>query len=252
MKSAMRWTALILGGLVALSVTVSARAAEVSVAVAANFTEPAKEIAAAFQKATGNTLALSFGPSGGFYAQISHGAPFEVFLSADDERPKKLEADGFAVPGTRFPYAVGRLVLYSRTPGLTDAGEAALKSGRFERLAIADPAAAPYGEAAIETMRRLGVYEAIKLKVVQGASIAQAFQFVSTGAAEVGFVAQSQVVALKGGSRWLVPERLHAPILQDAVLLKPGAADPAARAFLAFLRSPAAVTIIRRYGYEVR
>ena len=252
MKSAMRWTALILGGLVALSVTVSARAAEVSVAVAANFTEPAKEIAAAFQKTTGNTLALSFGPSGGFYAQISHGAPFEVFLSADDERPKKLEADGFAVPGTRFPYAVGRLVLYSRTPGLTDAGEAALKSGRFERLAIADPAAAPYGEAAIETMRRLGVYEAIKLKVVQGASIAQAFQFVSTGAAEVGFVAQSQVVALKGGSRWLVPERLHAPILQDAVLLKPGAADPAARAFLAFLRSPAAVTIIRRYGYEVR
>ena len=252
MKAAMRWTALILGGLVALSVTVSARTAEVSVAVAANFTEPAKEIAAAFQKTTGNTLALSFGPSGGFYAQISHGAPFEVFLSADDERPKKLEADGFAVPGTRFPYAVGRLVLYSRTPGLTDAGEAALKSGRFERLAIADPAAAPYGEAAIETMRRLGVYEAIKLKVVQGGSIAQAFQFVSTGAAEVGFVAQSQVVALKGGSRWLVPERLHAPILQDAVLLKPGAADPAARAFLAFLRSPAAVTIIRRYGYEVR
>ena len=252
MKSAMRWTALILGGLVALSVTVSASAAEVSVAVAANFTEPAKEIAAAFQKTTGNTLALSFGPSGGFYAQISHGAPFEVFLSADDERPKRLEADGFAVPGTRFPYAVGRLVLYSRTPGLTDAGEAVLKSGRFERVAIADPAAAPYGEAAIETMRRLGVYEAIKLKVVQGASIAQAFQFVSTGAAEVGFVAQSQVVALKGGSRWLVPERLHAPILQDAVLLKPGAADPAARAFLAFLRSPAAVTIIRRYGYEVR
>ena len=252
MKAAMRWTALILGGLVALSVTVSARTAEVSVAVAANFTEPAKEIAAAFQKTTGNTLALSFGPSGGFYAQISHGAPFEVFLSADDGRPKKLEADGFAVPGTRFPYAVGRLVLYSRTPGLTDAGEAALKSGRFERLAIADPAAAPYGEAAIETMRRLGVYEAIKLKVVQGGSIAQAFQFVSTGAAEVGFVAQSQVVALKGGSRWLVPERLHAPILQDAVLLKPGAADPAARAFLAFLRSPAAVTIIRRYGYEVR
>ncbi len=238
--------------LAALSALGSARAAEVSVAVAANFTEPAKEIAAAFQKASGNTLSLSFGPSGGFYAQISHGAPFEVFLSADNERPKQAEAEGFAVPGTRFTYAVGRLVLYSRTLRLVDAKGEVLKGGRFDHLAIADPKAAPYGQAAVETMTKLGVYDALKPKIVQGASIAQAYEFTATGAAELGFVAQSQVIKIDGGSRWTVPEALHTPIVQDAVLLKSGAADPAAKAFLAFLRSPTAVAIIRRYGYEVR
>ena len=229
-----------------------ALAAEVSVAVAANFTEPAKEIAAAFQKASGDSVALSFGPSGGFYAQISHGAPFEVFLSADDERPKKAEAEGFAMPGTRFTYAVGRLVLYSRTPGLVDGAGEVLKTGRFDKLSIADPGAAPYGLAAVETMTRFGVYDRLKPRIVQGASIAQAYEFVATGAAELGFVAQSQVIKVPGGSRWLVPESLHTPIVQDAVLLKPGAADPAAKAFLAFLKSPAAKEIIRRYGYDVR
>ena len=242
-----------LGAVLVCSVLAApALAAEVSVAVAANFTEPAKEIAAAFQKATGNSLALSFGPSGGFYAQISHGAPFEVFLSADDERPKKAEAEGFAVPGSRFTYAVGRLALYSKTPGLVDGAGEVLKAGRFDKLSIADPGAAPYGLAAVETMTKLGVYDRLKPKVVQGASIAQAYEFVATGAAELGFVAQSQVIKIPGGSRWLVPESLHTPIVQDAVLLKPGAADPAAKAFLAFLKSPAAREIIRRYGYDVR
>jgi molybdate transport system substrate-binding protein len=235
-----------------LTLAAVAHALEVSVAVAANFTEPAKEIAAAFQKATGNTAALSFGPSGGFYAQISHGAPFEVFLSADDERPKKAEAEGFAVPGTRFTYAVGRLVLYSKSPGLVDDKGAVLASDRFQKLAIADPGAAPYGEAAIETLTRLGLYNRLKPKIVQGSSIAQAYEFTATGAAELGFVAQSQVIRTPGGSRWLVPENLHAPIVQDAVLLKPGAGDPAAKAFLAFLKSPAAIQIIKRYGYDVR
>jgi molybdate transport system substrate-binding protein len=243
-------------GLAALTLSLTlaavAHALEVSVAVAANFTEPAKEIAAAFQKATGNTAALSFGPSGGFYAQISHGAPFEVFLSADDERPKKAEAEGFAVPGTRFTYAVGRLVLYSKSPGLVDDKGAVLASDRFQKLAIADPGAAPYGEAAIETLTRLGLYDRLKPKIVQGSSIAQAYEFTATGAAELGFVAQSQVIRTPGGSRWLVPENLHAPIVQDAVLLKPGAGDPAAKAFLAFLKSPAAIQIIKRYGYDVR
>ncbi len=236
----------------ALSMTAPARAAEVSVAVAANFTEPAKAIGAAFQRATGNALALSFGPSGGFYAQISHGAPFEVFLSADDERPKKAEAEGFAVPGTRFTYAIGRLVLYSRTSGLVDDHGGVLKGGRFDKLAIADPGAAPYGAAAIQTMTALGVYDGLKPKIVQGASIAQAYEFTATGAAELGFVAQSQVIKVTGGSRWLVPESLHAPIVQDAVLLKPGAGDPAAKAFMAFLKTPAAREIIKRYGYDVR
>jgi molybdate transport system substrate-binding protein len=227
-------------------------ASEVSVAVAANFTEPAKEIGAAFQKATGNTLALSFGPSGGFYTQISHGAPFEVFLSADAERPAKAEAEGFAVPGTRFTYAVGRLVLYSKTSGLVDGAGAVLKAGRFEHLSIADPKTAPYGAAAIETMTKLGVYEGLKPKIVQGASIAQAYEFTATGAAELGFVALSQVIKVEGGSRWTVPESLHTPIVQDAVLLKPGAIDPAAKAFLAFLKGPQARGIIKRYGYDVK
>ncbi|MDP9103283.1 MAG: molybdate ABC transporter substrate-binding protein [Pseudomonadota bacterium] len=232
-------------------------ASEVSVAVAANFTEPAKEIGAAFQKATGNTLALSSGPSGGFYTQISHGAPFEVFLSADAERPAKAQAEGFAVPGTRFTYAVGRLVLYSKTPGLVDGpkaegGGAVLKAGRFEHLSIADPKTAPYGAAAIETMTKLGVYDGLKPKIVQGASIAQAYEFTATGAAELGFVALSQVIKVEGGSRWIVPESLHTPIVQDAVLLKPGANDPAAKGFLAFLKGPQAREIIKRYGYDVK
>lgn len=249
----MRHLKTLLATLVAgLALTAGAQAAEVPVAVAANFTEPAKEIGAAFQKATGNTLALSFGPSGGFYTQISHGAPFEVFLSADDERPKKAEAEGLAVPGTRFTYAVGRLVLYSKTPGMVDAKGAVLKGGKFEKLSIADPTAAPYGTAAIETMTKLGVYEALKPKIVQGSSIAQAYQFVATGAAELGFVAQSQVIKVEGGSRWLVPETLHAPIVQDAVLLKTGANDPAAKAFMTFLKGPEARAIIKRYGYDVK
>ena len=229
-----------------------ARAAEVSVAVAANFAEPAEAIGAAFHRASGHTVQLSVGPTGGLYAQISHGAPYEVFLSADADRPKRAEAEGFAVPGTRLTYAVGRLVLYSRTPGLVDAKGEVLRRGRFEKLAIADPASAPYGAAALETLKQLGLEEALRPKIVKGASIGQAFEFASTGAAELGFVAQSQVANIKAGSRWIVPETLHSPILQDAVLLKPGAGDPAARAFMAFLRSPAAVTIIRRYGYEVR
>nr|WP_047168343.1 molybdate ABC transporter substrate-binding protein [Sphingomonas sp. Y57] len=227
-------------------------AAETQVAVAANFTEPARAIAAAFEKATGHKALLAFGASGGFYTQISHGAPFEVFLSADADRPARAEQDGLAVPRTRFTYAVGRLVLYSATPGLVDAGGAVLKRGRFDWIAIADPATAPYGVAAVETMRRLGVEAALKPKVVTGSSIAQAYQFTSTGAAQFGFVALSQLVAVRGGSRWIVPAGLHAPIEQQAVLLRTGESNPAARAFLAFLKSRTALAIIRRYGYAVR
>lgn len=228
-----------------------AAAAETSVAVAANFTEPAQEIAAAFARRTGHVATLSFGASGAFYTQISHGAPFEVFLSADAERPAKAEAEGFAAPGSRFTYAVGRLVLYSRTPGLV-AGETVLKTGSFAHLAIADPAAAPYGAAAVETMTRLGVADALAPKLVKGSSITQAYQFVATGAADLGFVAASQVVDVAGGSRWLVPTRYHKPIEQQAVLLKTGAGNPAAVAFVAFLKGPQAQAIIKRYGYQLR
>ena len=242
----------LVAGLLALAAP-PARAAEVPVAVAANFTEPAKEIAAAFKRATGDDAVLSFGASGQFYAQITRGAPYQVFLSADVDRALKAEQDGVGVPGTRFTYATGRLVLYSRTPGLVDAQGAILRQpGRVSKVAIADPAAAPYGAAAIQTMTRLGVYAALKPRIVQGASITQAYQFVATGAAELGFVAQSQVVNVAGGSRWLVPTSLHKPIDQGAVLLFTGDKNPAARAFLAFLKGPDAKAIIRRYGYEAR
>jgi len=227
-------------------------AAQTRVAVAANFTEPAKALAATFEAQSGHKVILSFGSSGQFYTQIARGAPFEVFLSADAERPIKAEAEGLAVAGTRFTYATGRLVLWSQRPGLVDSQGAVLSKGRFEKLAIAEPGSAPYGQAAVETMSRLKLYDALKPRIVQGASITQAFQYVQTGAAELGFVALSQVVNEKGGSRWIVPAAWHTPIDQQAVLLKTGAGNPAAIAFLAYLRSAEAGAIIRRYGYEVR
>lgn len=244
---------LLAGLLAALAALIAAPAvaAETQVAVAANFTAPANEIAAAFAKATGHSARLSFGSSGQFYAQMAHGAPYEVFLSADAERPIRAEQAGLGVPGSRFTYAVGRLVLYSKTPGVVDGDGAVLRSGRFAKLAIADPTAAPYGGAAVETLRKLGLYDALKPKIVQGSSITQAYQFVATGAAEMGFVALSQVAEEQGGSRWIVPARLHAPIDQQAILLKTGQDNPAAKAFLAFLKGPQAKAIIRRYGYEV-
>jgi molybdate transport system substrate-binding protein len=230
----------------------AASAADTQVAVAANFAEPAKEIAAAFKAATGHNATLSFGSSGQFYAQMTHGAPFEVFLSADADKPQKAEQNGLGVAGTRFTYAVGRLVLYSKTPSLVDARGAVLKSGSFGKLAIADPLAAPYGAAAVATLTKLGVYGALKPRIVTGTSITQAYQFVDTGAAELGFVAYSQVINTPGGSRWLVPTSYHAPIDQQAILLYTGTDNAAAKAFLAFLKTPASVAIIKKYGYEVR
>lgn len=227
-------------------------AAETKVAVAANFTEPAKAIAARFKARTGHDATLSFGSSGQFYTQIANGAPYEVFLSADRERPEKAEAEGLGVVGSRFTYAVGRLVLYSKTPGLVDGRGAVLATARFQKIAIADPRTAPYGAAAVEVMRKRGLYGALQPKIVQGTSITQTFQFVETGAAEVGFVALSQLSGVPGGSRWVVPASEHTPIDQQAVLLKTGANSVAAKAFIAFLKGPEAKAIIRKYGYEVR
>jgi molybdate transport system substrate-binding protein len=245
-----RWALALATALLGLA-PAAARAGDVQVAVAANFTDPARQIAEAFKAATGHSATLSFGATGPFYAQIANGAPYEVFLSADAERPMRLEAERLAVPGSRFTYAIGRLVLYSTTPGLVDPKGAVLASGRFTRLALADPAAAPYGAAAMQTLRKLRLYDRVKPKLVTGGSIAQAYQFVATGAAELGFVAYSQVIDQPGGSRWLVPAADHDPIAQQAVLLSRGADDPAAKAFVAFLKSPTAAAIIRRYGYEV-
>src|SRR5208282_510585 len=182
--------------------------------------------------------------------QITHGAPFEVFLSADADRPKAAIDGGFAVPDSLFTYAIGRLMLWSRVVDVTN-GEAALKAGNFSKLSIANPAAAPYGAAAVETMRALQVYDALQAKIVQGNSIAQAFQFVDTRNAEVGFVALSQLHGVTDGTRWEVPQNLYSPIRQDAVLLKTGADSEASIAFLAFLKGPEARGIIEQFGYAL-
>jgi molybdate transport system substrate-binding protein len=232
----------------AIGVTRPAAAAEINVAVAANFTEAAKEIAAAFERKTSNKVLLSFGSSGQFYTQITQDAPFQVFLSADQERPEKAVAEGFAVPDSRFTYAVGKLVLWSRDPKVVT-GPDVLKQGTFSKIAIANPAAAPYGAAAIETMKALNVYDALQPKIVQGNNIAQTFQFIDTGNAELGFVALSQVIDRSEGSRWLVSANLYAPIKQDAVLLKKGAGNEAAKAFLAFLKGPEAAAVEAKFGY---
>ena len=229
------------------------QAAEVSVAVAANFTVPMQKIAPMFAQDTGHRAVLAFGSTGRFHAQIRNGAPFEVLLAADAETPARLEREGAGVAGSRFTYAVGRLVLWSRQPGLVDARGEVLKSGRFDKLALADPKLAPYGAAAMETMAALGVLEAVRPRFVQGESIAQTYQFVASENAQLGFVALSQVFAdgrITSGSGWVVPPELHAPIRQDAILLDKGRGNPAATALLQYLRSDKARAIIRSHGYS--
>ena len=237
-------------GLLWLGFAGCAEAAKTHVAVAANFTEPAREIAARFREKTGHEAVLIFGASGAFFTQITHDAPFEVFLSADEERPRLAVEKGFAVPESRFTYAIGKLVLWSRVLDVTD-GKATLSAGKFSKLAIANPNSAPYGAAAVETMTALGVFDALQRKLVRGNSISQAFQFVDTRNAELGFVALAQLHGVTAGTRWLVPENLHSPIRQDAVLLKRGANDEASKAFMAFLKEPEVRTIIESFGYSI-
>ena len=225
----------------------AARAAGAHIAVAANFAEPAREIAAAFQARTGHEAKLSFGASGAFYAQIKQQAPFEALLSADEERPRKLAEEGFGVAASRFAYALGALALWTRDARAAP-GEASLRAGGFGKIAIANPLAAPYGAAAVETLQALGLAEALRPKIVEGASIGQAFQFAETGNAEFAFVALSQTIG-KGGALWRVPQQLYRPIRQEAILLKNGESNPAAVAFLDFLRGPQARAVIEKFGY---
>ncbi len=225
-----------------------ARAGTTNIAVAANFTDAAKEIASAFKAKSGHEAILSFGASGQIYTQIQQSAPYKVFLSADDERPKKLAEEGLAIQGSRFTYAIGKLVLWSKDQDLIK-GEATLKANAFSRLSIANPSAAPYGAAAIEVLEALNLYGTIKTKIVMGNTIAQAFQFVETGNAEIGFVSLSQITDNKAGSRWMVPQSLYTPIRQDAILLKNGETDEASKEFMSFLKGPEARAIIEKYGY---
>jgi len=228
-------------------------AAEVSVAVAANFTAPMKRIAEEFEKETGHKAVLSYGATGRFYAQITNGAPFHVFLSADDETPAKLEKVGAAVPGSSFTYATGRLVLWSAKLGLVDEKAAVLLRNEFKYLAIAAPKLAPYGAAAMEAMTKIGMLSLLQAKLVTGESIGQTFSMIASGNAELGFVAMSQVYEdnkLKRGSAWVVPAHLHSPLKQDAVLLARGKNNPAALQLMTFMKSGQARAILNSFGYE--
>lgn len=231
-------------------------AATTLVAVASDFAKPMNEIASAFEKATGHTAKLSFGSSGKAFAQIQGGAPFEVYLSASEKYPLELEKSGYAVADSHFVYAIGKLVLWSAMPDYVDAKGEILRAGGFKHLALADPTHAPYGVVAEEVMESLGVLDKLRPLFVMGENIAQTFQFVSTGNAELGFVAFAQVIdvnsgSIGSGSGWLIPDDLHGPFNQTAVLLKKGADNPAALALVDFLKSPAALAIIEKYGFGI-
>lgn len=258
--SRLTWRQRLAGAAVALTAAVglafsaSAQAAEVQVAVAANFTAPMKLIATDFEKDTGHKAVLSFGSTGKFYTQIREGAPFEVFLAADVATPARIEQEGGAVAGTRRTYAIGKLVLWSRQADLVDAQGEVLRSDKFQRLSIADPKLAPYGAAAIATLTKLGLLETLQPKIVQGESIGQAYQFAATGNAQLGFVALSQVVTdgkVKEGSAWVVPADLYSPIRQDVIVLAKGARNPAALALVEYLKGDKARKVIESFGYDL-
>lgn len=246
-----RWLA---GLVLALCGCGAAWSAEVSVAVAANFTAPMQKIAALFAQETGHKAVLTFGSTGRLYAQIKNGAPFQMLLSADDETPARLVKEGHAIAQSRFTYAIGKLVLWSKQPGLVDDKGEVLRRGNFARIALADPRVAPYGAAAVEALTRLGLLAALTPKFVQGESIAQTYQFVATENAQLGFVALAQVLVdgrIPDGSAWIVPPQWHSALRQDAVLLTAGKDKPAATALMAYLRGEKARALIRSSGYDL-
>jgi molybdate transport system substrate-binding protein len=223
------------------------------IAVAANFSEVMEKLEADFEQATGHQLTITLGSTGKLYAQIRAGAPFDVMLAADQERPKLLEEHGHAVPGSRFTYAIGRITLWSPDPErIPEDGEAYLREGLFRRLAIANPDLAPYGVAAREVLDRLGLWETIRNRIVMGEDIGQTRAMVDTGNADAGIIALSSVLSPRNerpGSRWDVPETLYSPIRQDAVLLHHGAANAAAASFLEYLRADRVRATIKALGY---
>lgn len=225
-----------------------AHAEEIRIAVAANFTEPAKEIAADWEKKSGHHAILSFGATGLLFTQISQGAPFDIFLSADQVTAQKAGKEGLAIAASQFTYAIGKLALYSKQKNIP-VTEQTLKEGDFSKLAIANPDSAPYGLAAVEALKAMNIYDKLSSKLVLGQNIAQTFQFVETGNVELGFVALSQIIVTQTGSHWIVPEHLYAPLKQDAILLKTAESNEAAKDFLTYLKSPEANKIKEKYGY---
>ncbi|WP_026179951.1 molybdate ABC transporter substrate-binding protein [Hahella ganghwensis] len=235
-------------------VAATSRADEATIAVASNFTAAMQELTKQFESESGHKLQLAFGSSGKFFAQISHGAPFHAFFSADQTKPEKLERSNLVVPGSRFTYATGALALWStRLP--IEQGGTILKEGNYRKLALANPKLAPYGAAAVEVLTNLGINQVTRAKWVQGENISQTYQFVGSGNADLGFVALSQILSrgqLKGGSSWVVPEELYAPIHQDAVILAKGKGNAAVIDFFRFLKTEQARSIIASYGYKTK
>ncbi len=251
--SAVRKFLLPVAGLAAVLLPLGAQAEEVAVAVAANFTAPMQKIAQMFEQDTGHKAALSFGATGKFYAQIANGAPFGILLAADDRTPEKIGKEGLGDPSTRFTYAIGQLVLWSKRPDYVDAAGKVLESGDWRHIAIANPKLAPYGKAAMEALGKLQLTDRVQGRMVQGENIGQAYQFVASGNAELGFVALSQVTEdgkLREGSAWVVPSDMHEPIRQDAIVLKPARDNPAAAALIEYLRGEKARAVIQSYGYS--
>jgi molybdate transport system substrate-binding protein len=240
----------VLSGLISLPVF----AGEINAAVASNFSAPMRQIVELYQEESGDTVKLSFGSTGKFYAQIREGAPFDVFVAADTATPQRLEDEGLAVGGSRFVYAQGKLALWSAQPGYVDDKGAVLRKGDYTRLGIADPKLAPYGMAAKQTLEKLAMWNSIRNRLVMGENITQAYQFAATGNAELAFVALSQVMRdgkVSAGSWWLVPADMYQPIRQSAVLLAGAKNKAAAKSFLAFLKSAKAAAVIRSYGYAL-
>ena len=238
--------------LVAAMFAGAAHAETISVAVASNFTAPMQKIAQEFAKDTGHKAELSFGATGKFYAQINNGAPFGVLLAADDTTPEKIAKEGKGEAATRFTYAIGKLVLWSKDAGYVDDKGEVLKKNDFQHIAIANPKLAPYGLAAEQTLAKLGLLDTIKPKFVQGENIGQTYQFAATGNAPLGFVALSQVMEdskIKSGSAWIVPAEMHEPIRQDAILLNNAKDNEAAKALMTYLKGDKARAIISAYGY---
>lgn len=240
--------------LIALSVAgLNAHADQVMVAVAANFAAPMKVIAQQFERDTGHQVRMSFGSTGQFYAQIKNGAPFSILLAADERTPEKIEQEGLGVAGTRFTYATGKLVLWSKKPGLVDGSDAILRSEAADKVAIANPKLAPYGAAAVDVINKLGLTDKLTPNIVEGANVGQVYQFVASGNATVGFIALSQVYEngkISQGSAWMIPSVLHQPIKQDAILLNKGRANAAANLLMTYLQGDQAAYVIRSFGYE--
>jgi molybdate transport system substrate-binding protein len=241
-----------LGSILLCVFGLSAEAKSVHVAVAANFSNTMKSLVKEFEKTSEYQIALSSGSSGKFYAQIKQGAPYELFFSADQAKPDALEKDGLVTANSRFTYAIGHLVLWSVRPDFVNKIETKLKGGAFNKLAIANPKLAPYGAATLQVLSHLGLIDETQARWVRAENIAQTYQFVHSGNADLGFVALSQLLGKKNmieGFYWLVPDNMHQPIKQDVVLLKRAAQNQGAKTFLDFIHTEKAQTIIAEYGY---